>query len=58
MDGVLPKEEFLDEEFASLLHEHKVIVGTCFTEGNLTPLRKLSLTYNVAASEGYVSESP
>lgn len=25
MDGVLPKEDFLDEEFASLLHEHKLL---------------------------------
>lgn len=24
MDGVLPTEEFMDEEFASLMHEHKV----------------------------------
>jgi len=24
MDGVLSKDDFLDEEFASLMHEHKV----------------------------------
>lgn len=24
MDGVLPTDEFMDEEFASLMHEHKV----------------------------------
>lgn len=58
MDGILSKEDFLDEEFASLLHEHKVTVGSRFQEGNLTPLRKLSLTYNVAASKGHVSEPP
>lgn len=38
MDGVLSKEDFLDEEFAALLHEHKVIVGSRFLEGNLTIL--------------------
>lgn len=25
MDGVLSKDDFLDEEFSSLMHEHKVI---------------------------------
>ena len=25
MDGVLSKDDFLDEEFASLMHEHKVV---------------------------------
>jgi len=38
MDGVLSKEDFLDEEFASLLHEHKVIVASRFVKGYLIPL--------------------
>jgi kinesin family protein 15 len=38
MDGVLSKEDFLDEEFASLLHEHKVIVASRFVKGYLIAL--------------------
>ncbi|CAI0397671.1 unnamed protein product [Linum tenue] len=29
MDGVLPTEEFVEEEFASLMHEHKLLKDKC-----------------------------
>lgn len=55
MDGVLSKDDFLDEEFASLMHEHKVDMFPIFRR-LLNQMQTCFLTFikNAAASERHV----
>lgn len=42
MDGILPTEDFMEEELVSLTHEHKVLVLQEFTS---TCFKHLALTH-------------
>ena len=49
MDGVLPTEEFMEEELLSLTHEHKVRV---FLSRDISPEITSSLTLVCTGFEG------
>lgn len=54
MDGVLSKDDFLDEEFASLMHEHKVMFSGVSIFNRKIIEEMFPHMYNAAASEGHV----